>query len=188
MDTTKNVLILTGDAVETHELYYPYWRLQEAGDKVTVAIPQKKEALFTVVHDFEPGWETVTEKAGYRFLKVDLAFKDVVPTDYDALLLPGGRAPEYIRILPEVEQIVRHFFDFGKPVAAICHGVLLISSYGLAKGRKMTTFPIVSPDLMMAGAEYVDQEVVVDKNLITSRTYFDLPAFMREFLKILHRF
>jgi protease I len=182
----KRVLIVTGDAVETHELFYPFWRLKEAGVAVTVAAPSKKEALFTVVHDFEPGWETVTEKPGYRFLGVDVACKDVKPADYDGLLLPGGRAPEYLRVCPEVEPIVRHFFVTDKPVAAMCHGVLLITKFGLAKARRMTTFKIIAPDLEQAGATYIDQEVVVDGSLVTSRTYFDLPAFMREFLKLLH--
>ncbi len=181
----KRVLILTGDAVETHELFYPFWRLKEAGVTVTVVAPSKKEALFTVVHDFEPGWETVTEKPGYRFLGVDAAFKDVNPEEYDGLLLPGGRAPEYMRICPELEPIVRHFFEADKPVAAMCHGVLLIAKFGLANGRRMTAFKIIAPDLEQAGADYVDQEVVVDRSLVTSRTYFDLPAFMREFLKLL---
>jgi protease I len=181
------VLILTGDAVETHELFYPFWRLKEAGIEVTVASPTKKEVLFTVVHDFEPGWEIVTEKPGYRFLSVDAAFKDVDPEDFDGLLLPGGRAPEYIRMLPEIEPIVRHFFEADKPVAAMCHGVLLITKYGFARGRKMTTFSIISPDVIQTGAEYFDQEVIIDRNLVTSRTYFDLPAFMREFLKLLNQ-
>jgi protease I len=181
----KKILILTGDAVETLELYYPYWRLQEAGAEVTVAAPSKKEALYTVVHDIEPGWDTVSEKPGYRFLLVDYAFKDVRPEQYDGLLLPGGRAPEYMRMYPELEPIVRHFFEADKPVAAMCHGVLLMTRYGLATGRKMTTFHIISPDLIQGGAEYVDRDVVVDGNLVTSRTYFDLPVFMKEFLRLL---
>jgi protease I len=181
------VLILTGDAVETHELFYPFWRLKEAEIEVTVAAPTKKEVLFTVVHDFEPGWETVSEKPGYRFLLVDAAFKDIKPEEYDGLILPGGRAPEYIRMSPDLEPIIRHFFDADKPIAAMCHGVLLIAKFGLAKGRKMTAFSIISPDLKQAGAIYCDQEVAIDGNLVTSRTYFDLPVFMREFLKLLRR-
>jgi deglycase len=179
------VLILTGDAVETHELYYPFFRLKEAGIEVTVAAPSKKEALYTVVHDFEPGWDTVSEKPGYRFLLVDAAFRDVKPEEYDGLILPGGRAPEYMRMHAELEPIVRHFFEAEKPVAAMCHGVLLIAKFGLARGRRMTTYSIVTPDLVQAGAECTDREVVVDGNLVTSRTYFDLPAFMKEFLKLL---
>jgi protease I len=176
---------LTGDAVETHELYYPFCRLKEAGIEVTVAAPTKKDALFTVVHDFEPGWETVSEKPGYRFLMVDAAFKDIKPEEYHGLILPGGRAPEYMRMCPDLEPLIKHFFEADKPVAAMCHGVLLIAKFGLARGRKMTAFSIISPDLEQAGAEYCDQEVAIDGNLVTSRTYFDLPAFMRESLKLL---
>ena len=179
------VLIVAGDAVEAQELFYPYWRLKEEGIEVVVAAPSKKDALFTVVHDFEPGWETYTEKPGYRFGWVDLAYKDVKPEEFDGLIIPGGRAPEYMRTYPELEPIVRHFFERGKPVAAICHGPLVLAGYGLAKSRKMTCYMAVAPDLKQAGAEYVDQEVVVDGNLVTSRAWPDLPAFMKEFLKIL---
>jgi protease I len=181
------VLIVAGDAVEAQELFYPYWRLKEGGIEVAVAAPSKKDALFTVVHDFEPGWETYTEKPGYRFVWVDLAYKDVKPEEFDGLIIPGGRAPEYMRTYPELEPIVRHFFETNKPVAAICHGSLVIGGYGLAQGKKMTCYMAVAPDLKQAGAEYVDQEVAVDGNLITSRAWPDLPAFMREFLKLLKK-
>lgn len=181
------VLILAGDAVEAQELFYPYWRLKEARVEVTVAAPSKKEVLFTVVHDFEPGWETYTEKPGYRFVWIDVTYKDVKPEEFDGLIIPGGRAPEYMRTYPEVEAIVRHFFKANKPVAAICHGPLVISAYGLAKDRRMTCYMAIAADLKQAGAKYVDQEVVVDGNLVTSRAWPDLPAFMREFLKLLEK-
>jgi len=183
----SKVLILTGDAVEAQEIFYIFWRLKEEGVDVTVAAPSKKDALFTVVHDFEPGWETYTEKPGYRFTWVDAACKDVKPEEFDGLIIPGGRAPEYVRTYPEVEAIVKHFFEANKPVATLCHGPLVITGYGLAKGRRMTCYMAVAPDLRQAGAEYVDQEVVVDGNLITSRAWPDLPAFMREFLKLLKK-
>ena len=186
-DYMTKVLIVAGDAVEAQELFYPYWRLKEAGIEVVVAAPTKKEALFTVVHDFEPGWETYTEKPGYRFTWIDTSFKDVKPEEFDGLIIPGGRAPEFIRTYKELESIIKHFLDSGKPVAAICHGPLVIAGYGLAKGRKMTCYMAVAPDLRQAGAEYIDEEVVVDKNLITSRAWPDLPAFMREFLKLLKK-
>lgn len=181
----KKVLIIAGDGVEAQEIFYPYYRLKEEGFEIAVAAPSKKEALFTVVHDFEPGWETYTEKPGYRFLWVDHAFKDVKPEEFDGLVIPGGRAPEYIRTYPELEGIVRHFFEANKPVAAICHGPLVLTAYGLLKGRKATSYVAVKPDVERAGAEYVDAEVVVDGNLVTSRAWPDLPAFMREFIKLL---
>jgi protease I len=178
------VLIVAGDGVEAQEIFYPFWRLREAGVDVVVAAPSKK-TLFTVVHDFEPGWETYTEKPGYRFSWVESSFKDTKPEEFDGLIIPGGRAPEYIRTYPELESIVKHFFEYNKPVAAICHGPLVIAGYGLARGRKMTCYMAVAPDLKQAGAEYLDQEVVVDGKLVTSRAWPDLPAFMREFLKLL---
>ena len=182
---TKRVLIVAGDAVEAQELFYPYWRLKEEGFEVHVAAPTKK-TLMTVVHDFEPGWETYTEKPGYRFGWVDKEFKEVNPEEYDGLVIPGGRAPEYIRLNPDLERIVRHFMDAKKPVAAICHGPLLLTGYGMVKpGMRMTSYVAVSPDIKAQGAEYLDQEVVVHENLITARAWPDLPAWMREFIRML---
>jgi protease I len=181
----KKVLIIAGDGVEAQEIFYPYYRLKEAGYEVDVAAPSKKDVLFTVVHDFEPGWETYSEKPGYRFPWVSKAFKDVKPEEYEGLVIPGGRAPEFIRTYPELEKLVKHFFEKNKPVAAICHGPLVLAAYGLLKGRKATSYIAVKPDVEIAGAKYVDAEVVVDGNLVTSRAWPDLPAFMREFLKLL---
>lgn len=178
------VLIVAGDAVEAQELFYPYWRLKEEGFEVHVAAPSKK-TLFTVVHDFEPGWETYTEKPGYRFEWVDKSFDEVNPEEYDGLVIPGGRMPEYVRLNRTLERIVRHFMEAGKPVAAICHGPLILAAYGLLKGRRVTSYIAVKPDMTNAGAEWVDQEVVVDGNLVTSRAWPDNPAWMREFIKLL---
>jgi protease I len=182
----KKVLILAGDAVEAQEIFYPYYRLKEEGFEVHVAAP-KRDALYTVIHDFEPGWTTYSEKPGYRFIWIDKTFKEVDPKEYDGLLIPGGRAPEYIRLNEEVEQIVKHFFETNKPVAAICHGVLLLTYLGVVKGRKMTGYIAVKPDIEAAGAKYLDEEVVVDGNLVTSRAWPDLPAFMKKFIELLKR-
>lgn len=174
--------------MEAQEIFYPYWRLKEAGIDVHVATPSKK-TIYTVVHDFEPGWETYTEKLGYRFTEgwIHSSFKDIKPEDYDGLIIPGGRAPEYIRTYPELGAIVKHFFEARKPVAAICHGPLVL--FALApdhvKGRRMTAYWALKADVERAGATFIDEEVVVDGNLITSRAWPDLPAFMREFLKAL---
>lgn len=178
------VLIVAGDAVEAQEIFYPYWRLREEGFEVHVAAPSKK-TLFTVVHDFEPGWETYTEKPGYRFGWVDKSFEEVNPEEYDGLVIPGGRMPEYVRLDPNLEKIVRHFFEKNKPVAAICHGPQILSAHGLLKGRKVTCYKAVRPDVEAAGATYQDAEVVVDGNLVTSRAWPDLPAWMKEFIKLL---
>ncbi len=178
------VLIIAGDAVEALELFYPYFRLKEEGFEVDVAAPSKK-VLYTVVHDFEPGVETYTEKPGYRFGWVAKSFKEVNPEEYDGLVIPGGRAPEYIRTYPELEGIVKHFFEKGKPVAAICHGPLVLAAYGLVKGRKMTAYMVLKSDIENSGGTYEDKEVVVDGNLVTSRAWPDNPAWMREFIKLL---
>jgi PfpI family intracellular protease len=121
----------------------------------------------------------------YRQFCNSLTFKEVRPEEFDGLIIPGGRAPEYIRTYPELEAIVRHFFEKGKPVAAICHGPLVLAAYGLLTGRRVTAYAAVAPDVVRAGAVYVDREVVVDGNLVTSRAWPDLPAFMREFIKLL---
>ena len=180
------VLIAVGDAVEAQEIFYPYYRLKEEGFDVKVAAPSKKP-LFTVVHDFEPGIETYTEKPGYRFGWVDLPFEEVKPEDYDGLIIPGGRAPEYIRTSPYFPRIVKHFFEKNKPVAAICHGPLVLTAYGLVKGRKLTAYGVLKADMERSGGTFLDQEVVVDGNLVTSRAWPDLPAFMREFMNLLRK-
>jgi len=180
----KKVLILAGDCVEAQEIFYPYYRLKEEGIEVKVAAPTKKP-LQTVVHDFVEGVETYVEFKGYAFPWVDLSFKDVKPEEFDGILIPGGRAPEYIRLNPELEKIVRYFMEENKPVGAICHGAIVLSCYGLVKGRKLTSYSAVKPDIEAAGGEYVDAEVVVDGNLVTSRAWPDLPAWMREFMRLL---
>ncbi|MHA1617480.1 MAG: DJ-1/PfpI family protein [Candidatus Njordarchaeales archaeon] len=177
-----SVLILAGDMAEALEIFYPYFRLREEGFTVHVAAPTKKP-IQTVVHDREPGYETYTEKPGYRFIWVDKAFSEVNPEEYDGLIIPGGRAPEYIRNYPEIRKILEHFFNTNKPVGALCHGLLVLNAYGFLKGRKVTSTIGAKMDLIVGGAEWVDAEVVIDGNLVTSRTWRDLHAFMREFIK-----
>ncbi len=177
------VLILAGDGAEAQEIFYPYWRLLEEGFQVDVAAPSKK-TIFTVVHDFEPGWETYTEKPGYRFGWVNKGIDEVNPGDYDGLVIPGGRMPEWVRLNEKVLEVVRHFFENNKPVAAICHGPLILAAAGVLKGRRLTSYIAVKPDVLNAGAEWEDREVVVDGNLVTSRAWPDNPYWMREFIKI----
>lgn len=181
-----SVLIVAGDAVEALELFYPYFRLNEEGFKVHVAAPSKK-SLYTVVHDFEEGIETYTEKPGYRFGWVDMPYKKVNPKEYDGLVIPGGRAPEYMRTHADLETIVKHFFKAEKPVAAICHGPLVLSAYNLVKGRTLTSYPVLKADMERAGANYKDKEVVVDRNLVTSRAWPDNPAWMKEFIRLVKK-
>ncbi len=177
------VLIITGDGAESLEVMYPFQRLKEEGVEVHIAAPTKK-VIQAVVHDFEPGFDTYTEKLGYR-IPADLAFKDVKPEEYDGLVIPGGRAPEWIRNDESLPSVVKHFFEANKPVAAICHAALVLAAYGLINGRTVTAYPALKADVENAGAKFVDQEVVVDGKLVTSRAWPDHPAFMREFLKLL---
>jgi len=140
-----------------------------------------------VVHERETGIETYTEKPGYRFAWVDKEFKETNPEEYDWLIVPGGRSPEYIRTYREMEKIVKHFFEKNKPVAAICHGPLVLTAYGLVKGRNLTSHGTLKLDIEVMGGKFEDREVVVDRNLVTSRAWYDLPTFMREFLKLLKK-
>jgi deglycase len=180
------VLLVAGDATESLDTWYPYHRLREEGMEVEIAAPERK-VLNSVVHDFEPGWDTYIEKPGYR-IPADVAFRDVRPENYDGIILSGGRAPEYLRNNAELLRIVRHFMDKGKPVAALCHGSLILAAAGALKGRKIATYEALAPDMKSAGAEFQNHEVVVDNNLVSSRTWMDLPFFMREFLKVLDSF
>jgi deglycase len=180
--STRAILIVTGDAAEALEVMYPLQRLKEEGFSVTVAAPTKK-VVQSVVHDFEPDFETYTEKLGYR-IPVDAAFADVDPRRFDALVIPGGRAPEWIRADDSLIRIVQHFFAAGKPVAAICHAALVLSAADVVRGRTMTAYPAIRFEVENAGATFTDAEVVVDGNLVTSRAWPDHPAFLREFLKL----
>ncbi len=177
------VLIVTGDGAESLEVMYPYQRLLEEGFQVDIASPTKK-VLQSVVHDFEPGWETNTEKLGYR-IQSNLAFSEVRPDDYDGLVIPGGRAPEYIRYDENLQRIVQAFFRANKPVAAICHAAQVLAVAGVLKNRRMTCYHLVRSEALAAGGDYSDREVVVDGNLVTSRAWPDHPAFMREFVRLL---
>jgi len=188
MARTPRILVIGGDAAEALEVLYPYFSLLEEGWTVHIAAP-KKEKFHTVVHDFEPGWDTYTEKPGYLW-QADLTFDEVRPEEYDGLVIPGGRLPEYIRLYPKVQEIVKHFMHEGKPVAAICHAplVLLAAAPDRLRGRKMTSYIAVKPDVVNAGAEWQDKEVVVDGNLVTSRAWPDNPAWMREFKKLVREY
>jgi protease I len=177
------ILILTGDAAESLEVLYPYQRLKEEGYQVDIAAPSKKKLQF-VVHDFVEGYDTYTEKPGYTW-PADMAFSDVNPADYVAMVVPGGRAPEYIRNDPNFQRIVKHFFQEDKPVAQLCHAPLALASAGVLEGRRTAAYPALEPDVKAAGAEFVDSEAVVDGVMVSARAWPDHPAWMREFVDIL---
>ena len=177
------VLILTGDAAESLEVMYPYQRLKEEGYDVQIAAPSKKKLHF-VVHDFEPGFDTYTEKPGYSW-EADLAFSSVHPEDYVALVIPGGRAPEYIRNDKDCQRIVQHFFERKKPVAHLCHAPLVLIAAGVLQGKRTAAYPALEPDIRSAGAQFVDSEAVVDGTMVSARAWPDHPAWMREFIRLL---
>ncbi|HJV45970.1 MAG TPA: DJ-1/PfpI family protein [Bacillota bacterium] len=181
---SKKVLIVTGDAVEALEVFYPYYRCLEEGFETVIASPQRK-TLNTVCHDFEPHSETYTEKPAYR-LDSHLSFEEVNPGEYDGLIIPGGRAPEYIRLNPHLKPIIAHFFETGKPVASICHGsqvLALVKEY--LEGLEMTAYQACRPDIEACGAIYQTQTLHVHKNLVSGHAWPDLPGFMREFIQLL---
>ncbi|CAC11607.1 probable intracellular proteinase I [Thermoplasma acidophilum] len=177
------VLILTGDAGESLEVMYPLQRMKEEGFEVDVAAPEKKK-IQLVVHDFEEGFDTYTEKPGYK-LQADLAFKDVDPSKYDALIIPGGRAPEYIRNDKDFIRIVKYFFEKHSPVAELCHAPLALAAAGVLKGRTTAAYPALAPDVAIAGGQFVDGAAVIDGNLVSARAWPDHPEWMRAFIKLL---
>jgi deglycase len=179
------VLLLAGDAAESLEVLYPYQRLLEEGYEVHIAAPSRKKLQF-VVHDFVEGFDTYTEKPGYTW-PADVAFADVDPSEYAALVIPGGRAPEYIRNDTDCQRIIKHFYEEGqsKPVAQLCHAPLALAAAGVLAGRRTAAYPALAPDVRAAGAEYVDGEAVIDGNMVSARAWPDHPAWMREFIRLL---
>jgi len=181
----ERVLILTGDSGEELEVYYMLYRFREAGYAVDVAAPQRKR-LQLVVHDFEPGADTYVERPG-RGLDADLAFADVEPERYAAVLIPGGRAPEVIRNDPDVRRIVSHFFEHDLPVGHMCHGVQVPATYGFIRGRKVSAFPPLRPDVEAVGGEFVEGPDVVDGNMVSATGWTDLAEWSKAFLEMLDR-
>jgi protease I len=176
------ILILTGDAGEAQEIYYAKFRLEEEGWEVQIAAPERR-VFHSVVHDFEPGYDTYTEKPGYR-VQADVGLDNVLADQYQGLVLPGGRAPEYLRNRPKAVAVVRHFLESRKPIAANCHGPLLLLVTGSMSGRTMTCFPELEPDLRGAGATFVNRDVVVDGPLVTVRGWPDNGPWMKEFVRL----
>jgi protease I len=165
------VLIVIGDASETLDTLYPYYRLQEAGFEPVVIGPEKR-TFQMVMHEVRPGWTITKEWEGYQ-IKADLAFADVDPTRYAGIFFSGGRAPEYIRYDEHLVRITRHFFEKDKPIASVCHGVEIPAYAGCLDGRKITTVAKCRHDVESAGGIYVDAPCVVDGNLVSGRTYHD---------------
>jgi len=184
----KKILMVTGDFTEDYETMVPFQALTMVGHQVDAVCPEKKagDTVRTAVHDFE-GDQTYTEKPGHNFA-LNADFDAVVPDDYDALVIPGGRAPEYIRLNEKVLDIVRHFAEAGKPIAAICHGAQVLSAAGVLDNRSCSAYPAVGPDVTRAGGTYVDiavDKAHVDGNLVTAPAWPAHPEWLAKFLAVL---
>jgi protease I len=184
----KKILMLAGDYVEDYEIIVPFHALQMVGHTVHAVCPGKKSGEYvpTSIHDFE-GDQTYTEKRGHNF-SLNATFDQVKPEDYDALIIPGGRAPEYIRMNARVLEIVRYFMKENRPVAAICHAAQVLAAAGVLKGRKCSCYPATSPDVTLAGGTFVDgamTEAVVDGNLVSGPAWPALQAWLAKFLAVL---
>lgn len=186
--SAKKILMLVGDYVEDYEAMVPYQTLLTVGHIVHAVCPSKKagDTVHTAIHDFE-GAQTYSEKPGHRFaLNADFATVD--PAAYDALLIPGGRAPEYLRLDPRVLEIVRHFAAARKPIAAICHGLQILTAADVVESRSCTAYPACGPEVTRAGGRYVEIPVDaahVDGNLVTAPAWPAHPAFIARFLEVL---
>jgi len=184
----KSILMLVGDYVEDYEVMVPFQALQMVGHTVHAVCPGKKSGdhIRTAIHDFE-GDQTYSEKRGHNFA-LNATFDHVTPEDYDALVLPGGRAPEYIRLNPRVIEIVRHFSKTNKPIAAVCHAAQILAAADVVRGKKCSAYPAVGPDVTQAGGSYVNlamTEAIVDGNLVTAPAWPAHPAWLAKFLVVL---
>jgi protease I len=182
--------MVVGDFVEDYEAMVPLQILQMVGHRVDVACPDKKagDKVATAIHDFE-GHQTYTEKRGHNFA-ITVDWDAVRPATYDALVIPGGRSPEYLQLDERVLDVTRHFSDGGKPIAAVCHGPQILAAAGAVSGRRCQGYPAVRPQIVQAGGAWEEpsaplDSVCVDGNLVTSPAWPAHPAWMREFLKLL---
>ena len=184
----KKILLLAGDYVEDYEIMVPFQALQMVGHEVSAVCPDKiaGDSVITAIHDFE-GDQTYSEKPGHRFT-LNASFDDIELTDFDALVIPGGRAPEYLRLDQRVLEIVQHFAETNKPIAAVCHGTQLLTAAGVLEGRSCTGYPTVGPEVNAVGGRYIKTDadnVVVDGNLVTSPAWPAHPKWLAAFLKLL---
>jgi len=184
----KKILMIVGDFVEDYEVMVPFQALQMVGHTVHAVCPGKKagERVRTAVHDFE-GDQTYSEKPGHNFT-LNATFDEVKPETYDALVIPGGRAPEYIRLNEKVLKAVRHFSKANKPIAAICHAAQVLAAAGVITGKTCSAYPAVGPDVKIAGGKYIDipvDQAHVDGNLVTAPAWPAHPEWLAKFLKVL---
>ncbi|OWZ89288.1 protease [Sinorhizobium sp. LM21] len=184
----SKILMITGDFTEDYETMVPFQTLLASGHTVHAVCPGKNagETVATAIHDFE-GDQTYSEKRGHNFA-LNATFSAIRAEDYDALVIPGGRAPEYLRLNPDVIKAVQHFFAAGKPVAAICHGAQLLAAAGVLKGRTCSAYPACRPEVELAGGIYADiaiSDAVADGNLVTAPAWPAHPSWLRQFMAVL---
>jgi protease I len=184
----KKILMLVGDFGEDYEIMVPFQALLAVGHTVHAICPDKKagESIATAIHDFE-GHQTYSEKPGHRFT-LNASFAEMKPEDYDALVIPGGRAPEYLRLNPKVIELVRHFFTAKKPVAAICHGAQVLAAAGVLEGRTCSAYPACRPEVEVAHGKYAEIAIdgaFTDGNLVTAPAWPAHPAWLAQFLQVL---
>ncbi len=184
----KKILMITGDYAEDYETMVPFQALLALGFTVHAVCPGKKagDAIATAIHDFE-GAQTYSEKRGHNFT-LNASFDDIAVSAYDALVIPGGRAPEYLRLDPKVLAAVRHFFEASKPVAAICHGAQLLAGAGVLRGRICSAYPACRPEVELAGGTYADIAIdaaVTDGVLVTAPAWPAHPAWIAQFITVL---
>ncbi len=186
--TVPKLLVLAGDFVEDYELMVPVQALQAVGYVVDVVCPDKTagDKIRTAIHDFE-GDQTYTEKPGHNFT-LNATFAAINTDEYAGLVIPGGRAPEYLRLNADVLKIVRDFAGNNRPIAAVCHGVQILTAAGVVKDRRCTAYPACGPEITFTGGQYVSvpvDQAYVDGNLVTAPAWPAHPAWLREFLKVL---
>jgi protease I len=184
----KKILMLVGDYAEDYETMVPFQALQAVGHQVDAVCPDKKAGDFchTAIHDFE-GAQTYSEKPGHRFT-LNATFADIDPATYDALLIPGGRAPEYLRLNDKVLAMVRHFASSNKPIAAVCHGPQLLAAAGVLEGRTCSAYPACAPEVRLAGGKFAEiavDQAYTDGNLVTAPAWPAHPAWIAQFLTVL---
>jgi protease I len=177
------VLIIVGDATETVDTLYPYFRVQEEGWQPVVAAPEKRQYQM-VMHQVKPGWTITKEWEGYA-IDADIAFKDIRPEQYIGIFFSGGRAPEYIRDDEDLLRVTRYFFEKQLPIASVCHGVEIPARAGCVKGRRMATVAKCKFDLEVCGGIYVNEPCVIDGNLVSGRTYHDHGHYILPWIKLL---
>ncbi len=179
----NKVLVVIGDATETVDTLYPYYRLQEDGFVPVVAAPEKRRYQM-VMHEVKPGWTITKEWEGYS-LQADVAFSEIKEEEYVGIFFSGGRAPEYIRYDKDLVRVTQHFFDTNKPIGCVCHGVEIPAYADRVRGRRMATVPKCRFDLEVCGGIFVDAACVVDGNLVSGRTFHDHGAYVGKWIELL---